>query len=47
MIGRSSNENTIYKVHSTVPSKWIGSLSVVNRNSILQDYDFKKYGLNL
>lgn len=32
LVSGRSNEKTIYKVHSTVPSKWIGSMSIVNKN---------------
>jgi hypothetical protein len=30
-----------------VPSKWIGSLSIINKNEHLQDYDFKNNHFNL
>jgi hypothetical protein len=47
LVSGKSNERTIYKVRSTIPSKWIGSLSIINKNEQLQDYDFKNNPFNL
>jgi hypothetical protein len=47
LVSGKSSDRTIYKVRSTVPSKWIGSLSIVNKNERLEDYDFKNNLFNL